>query len=665
MEKMEKIMKRIIFLGLISIAFLFNSCIEEDPDLVTPPSIADYVEIRFINLSGLDESEKSVPRSLDFEKSGSIGPIEFGQTSALQRPPLDSAVLGITSDGQDEYRMDKRFKFARDLKYTFISLPTARGSDTTDHVDTLISITTTTIIPENSLNAYLKFVNGNPDSTISYSVTLGCQNGQSIFTSVKYRSAAANQAVRSGVIGVTLIRNSPEGSDVIGLFELELVKRGQYSLLVYEDYDGTERLMLLDQMDGELSALKPVIEIEQKQTNLRTINLSGETIDVGLVDGIDYFEPSADNLQNEFISENTTVTACRSNSLDTIQVMSSDGSKAARHTKSLEVMENYSLIVFKANSDTTFNTVLIEPLRLDISRAGKAVVRIVHGALYQEGMTIALGARLDTSSGEFKSGEVLTSQLAYGETSEPVLLDPGNKPVLAFTSTEPAKFRQGVNFDFQPGKNYVLIITSDGANKENITIIEDEQVTESIQYLDAGGLVQIINCAPEYNNLEIHAEPHLGKADLFYATSLVTIMPEGNHTLTAGEANYTFDVDPEKRTLVVLASSDGVIDPFHFTAYPMNPTPKSYKTRYINAKPGVDLAIKEAETDSTYIDRNIQYKGVSPVTHTVVFEKRVSLEFIDESTMEAMLTLGDIQFSFNKAYSVIFDGQSAIIQQEY
>src|SRR5690554_1455472 len=100
---------------LLFVLFALSGCPDEDENLVNPPSQAETVNVRFINLAGDYET-----RSLRMTELVSA-PVPYGQSTEVYNPPDDSTKAAVLKDGREEYTPFNQIKFFRNLTYTFFA----------------------------------------------------------------------------------------------------------------------------------------------------------------------------------------------------------------------------------------------------------------------------------------------------------------------------------------------------------------------------------------------------------------------------------------------------------------------------------------------------------------------------------------------------------------
>ncbi len=667
---LTKINKTFTILLLLVLA----SCVDENPDLVNPPSQAETIHIRFLNLAS-DEDSRSL--SLEYiNDEMTTDAVPFAGTTALFHPPGDSVFFNVMKNGNVDYQKKSKFFFFREVTYLFAALPTPDGAPEPRPVDTLVNLQTTTTVPPNSIDAYVSLFNAYPDSTVSFSLTLGCQNGQSIASNVQYRRSSPIKNIRSGRTALSLIKSEGPNVETIGTYDFDLAARGQYALVVRREDDGSPGFYIIDHYDDSPNAMIAAVEVPENFAFIRTVNLSGKNIDITKVPG----EPVAENLPASYISDFIEVSACSSLYSDTL-VVSAESSTTTSELISLEVLKKYTALVYDSEDGTADNLLVLEPLELDSALGDDIAIRVLHAARDFGEMTVSLGARpseLDTLS-KFKSGEVLNSSLNYGEISPAVVIPHGTAPIAAFTSSQPASFLfSGLSY-FEPGGSYLLVILNDADGNAKLTLIDENTENTQVDYLEDGVLMQLIHAVPGRDFITINLEdeingqirPLLDNSQIRFSESIATIISGGDHTVDIDGTRHDFSVDVAERIMIIATGSGDQTEILSFVNPPMGATPENYKRRFINASLDInELIIKEqTENSEPLFNEAINYGQSSPI-ESIVLDNRVSIFFINGENNETLFRIDDVPFTFGKNYTIIFTGTQgtgydAIIQQEF
>ncbi len=648
--------KQISLFALLSL--LFWGCPEESENLVNPPPQAESVYIRFVNLAGDGQSRKLVLDNLE-ETSETL----WGSTSPAINPPSDSVKLAVFKNGAKEFEQERKARYARDLVYSYFALPSAPGDSIQRVMDTIITMVNSSVIPLDSRNAYVKAINAVPNKDWKYTIRFGCPNGDIITSQLEYRRQSVQLPIRSGRVPVSLIKHNDTGKVNIGLFEFEMQERGQYIFIVRDDMAGGEEFWLLDEMDTTANAMKQAMPIQDRTAYIRTVNFSASEISV-FKDG----EIVEENIQPNSIGSFNKVTACATEILDEMTAFVA-GDTASKNFFSLEVLEDYTVMVFDSANSRANNMMVIEPVRDTIG--SKAQIRVIHQAhrLTEMGITVTVAARRDAElENKYKSGEVVTSRLSYGNISPPILVKSGYAPIGIFASTEPARYITNAIANLESGKSYILVVTTDDNGKEQISLIKDEMENTQIEYEQSGVILEVVHAVPGLQTVDVDVDSFLDDAKLFFTSSLSTIVTEGQSEVSVNGKKVQIDAQLGKRQLVIATGNAGNIELIYFSSDPMGATSVDFRRRFINASfENPFIGIKFSSEEADYTHPAIQY-GTSTDVRTLTLTNSQSI-FVFNAQQDKLLQRFDLpDYSLSKNYIYIFTGDAqngyALIEQQ-
>lgn len=660
----------IIFFAII---FLIG-CAEESEKLVNPPEIANTIHLRFINLGGSNES-----RTLELLNNEKIEDIAYATSSVSINPPADSTIFKVFQGGTLEYDYRNIYRFRiRNVKYTFLALPRNLNSPMGEkNVDTLLNFRTALTIPTNTDEALVRFFNANPDSTVTYSLRLGCPNGMQVAPFSAYKSVMfQGTVVKSGTVAFSLIRSQNSQTEIVNLYSAEIEPQGQYTFIMSLDANGEEKMLLLNENNLESDALQEATVVEERFANIRTINLSGSNVEVGKLSG----DMITAGLTPNYIDTYNNTEACGSEEPDTLLV--SSGALIDTVSATLDVLQNYSLVVFSGINK--LQSVLVPPAPNTLEAEGKATIRVVHGSKNIDGITVSLGARNSPYSKAAKDkdnfiiGELLATQLNYGEVSLPKYLEPSVEgqpfkiPVTVFSSTEPAQLVFTTLPEIEAGKEYLLLINDDEFDRPQAYLIEKSEEDQTAEELVEGVMLQIVHAVPGLDEMNVTVGNNLLiDAKLYFSGSLSTVVPAGSQNVNLNGLNFDLSADPLKRPFVIASGESSAIDVFAVNNEPMGAVSGEYKRRFVNASIEVlRLGIKEVQ-DTLPAPIVVDYKATTAVESFNLANKQ-AFYFTDFNSGEEIYTIGDINPSFAKNYYYVFagkkevgDGYTLIILQEF
>lgn len=664
---MKRISINAFQIGLLSILLLLSSCIDENPLLVNPPPKSETVKVRFMNLS----SDKNI-KTLSMDSISELSGVAYGTISESIKPPSDSVSLIIKSGNVQEFKYSQLIRFIRNTNYTFVGLSSMNCKTQNCGIDTIIILRTTIAIDPNTTNAYVKFFNAYPDSTASYSLHLGCPNGDMLASGTRYLGYSIQPFfVPSGKTAVSIVKSTPTGDQLVNLYQLDLAPQGQYSIIVSKNPVGNEEALLLDENDQTITALNPITVINDRTTSIRLINLSQYNATSNTSSGSEI----ASEQSPSTIGKYAKVSACGGNTSDTLNLFSGGVFKHSVPTQ-LVVLEKYSFIAFDSTGNDDLKGIFVKPISKEILQSGKAYVRVVHASLSAGALTVSLGARYKPQSPSdaslYESGKVLASPVNFGEISTPTVLNPGQLPITVFTASGAARLKFAGLAEIEADKSYLMVIV-DGANGElEISLIEDEAENQSIQYVRRGAFVQVVNAIPNDTYSRISASTNFGMllndARVYYTGSFGTVMEEGDNSILINDFKYSFNC-PVDKSIMVVASGDynspdifsNIIDPFSSN--------NTFRLRFANAASDINLLnIRQNDTTGD-IAESAYYKGFSSFQQFSLTSKITYYFFKDEGNVN-LYRLSDQSPSIGDSYTIIFSGSknygyATIIQQDF
>ncbi len=334
---------------------------------MNPPSNIETINIRFINLGGDFQT-----RNLVFNGNVPTSDASYANSTEAMHTPADSAFISIRKSGNIDFSISRMIKFSRDINYSYFALPSPRGDSVYRAVDTVIALTTSLAMPTYSTDAYIKLFNAYPDSTVTFSLMVGCPNSDPIISQIRYRQTSIPTFIRTGKVPISITKYSASGNELIGTFEADLVSQGQYAVITIEQKDGSVGVYLLDEKNKQTSALSPAVSIQERYSDVRMINLSKSP-----VTGIKFpGDVIAQDLQSNYIGKYNQITACASNSRDSVIVRAIIRQLIHLHHH-LRFWKNITLVVADSADMTARTSVLVPPSRIT-SLNGNSSVRVIN-----------------------------------------------------------------------------------------------------------------------------------------------------------------------------------------------------------------------------------------------------------------------------------------------
>ena len=656
-----------MFYRLTGILFVFlvlaASCIEENPDLVNPPDRTGSIRFRFLNL-GLDKKAKI----FEVTEGKRTASIPWSAISATDNPPADTGFVRVFNDNVLEFEQNLMVRFLRNTNYTYVGLSSHVCEDRTNcKIDTLIALRTTAAIPESNFETLLKFMNAFPDTNAKFSIRLGCPSGEMLFGPTDYKQYSINPiVVRSGEFNFSVLKTVFEDgiqkNDYLNLYTSQLAPRGQYVILAHADETGEVKISILDENDFSGNSLKTAEIVPLRTTEIRTINISSTQVSVEMKDDIE-IDPNVPSLM---VNEFKTIDACKSSALDSIDIIS-NGTIKTTISKSLEVLSRYSILVFDSANTQAGGSVLIEPLKLNVDIAGRAVVRVVNTVHDIGGVNVSIGARKEANlinhpSG-FSSGITLASRLNFAGLSNPVVVTPGPAPISVFTSSEPARLLFAANTILEPDKSYLIVVSHDAENNIKLAIIDEDDENKNIDYLKQGVFFQLVNAMSDNTSVRVSISssstgtPILEDAELHPTNSLATVIDDNSQTIYINGIPFQADATTIQRVIMI---AGGTKDALEVISDKFNPLKEDEnrisRLRFVNMTTDIPITmLKKSDKDEAFI------QGVERVTFSSyqppeTREQKPTFFFYDGEVPGYIARFSDVSISLGKSYCIIVYG---------
>lgn len=636
---------------MLMLLLVLAGCIDEDPKLVNPTPQKESVLIRFLNFAGDKEA-----RTMSMRSGNEISDIAYYSTSTAIRPPSDSVFVSIEKGAANEYDKYNKVKFVRNTNYTFVALPSADKAPVQKNVDTVVVFTTSIGLPDESTNSYLKLFNAFPDSTYSFSVSVGCPSGSEIFSSVQYRGFSEQQTLSAGSFAVSVKKVSTAGTEIVGIFQLDLLHDKQYTIIVARGSDGNPEILLLNENDKEITAISKPQSVTERLAYVRSVNLSEDIINT-------YKAPNEivkENLSPYTLSSYQGVSSCESNATDSIYTMVNGENRSYTNT-SLVVNKKYTTVTFDDLLSKASKTVMFEPLTFQKSTAGNAVIRVLNADFMATGLTLSIASRNYNNSSNYVAGEKLASELTFGNVANTYLLPLSSGvnyvPLTLFSSKQPASLYFQGYAKLEPDKSYIIVILNNtGTNR--IAVIEDGQENSSVDFVDEAPFMQCANAMPNNSALKLSFAPYLSNLYFPYTSTITTLGNSGTNALIFGNSSCSVNMQPQFRYLVVAAGNGTNPDLFYFQGDKMPETNQYYRLRFINASPDYPkISVRLDSTNLSYDHGNsfaeaLVYGGAS-YQLSMTLDKYLNFYFVDTDNNTLIYRLNNFNPVFGKSYTFI------------
>lgn len=630
-------------------------CADEDPSLVNPPLPRETIRIRFLNAV-----KGSGTLILDLNKSVQSKPVGYLELSdTLKPPPSDSVTMSFKTNGNSLYDAPRKLRLVRDTRYLIIAGESFRSNGTPD---TLIVLYTTIGLPTKQFKSYFKFLNLVKDSTIRYSVVLGCPNGKVLVGGSNYFAYPILQTVESGSNTISIVQEQNGNKTLLNLYEINFAEDKEYTLFVAKEEPGRVELFLIDDYDNSSSAIRKLEPLQDRAAYVRTINFSTETVSLTKLPQY----PITQNLASGTIDSYNKIPVCESDFSDSLKLSYSGGD--VLWTNSFEINKKYSVFVF--DSLDKVKVIPSNPVTLREPLNGRSLVRVINALDDSTAVTLSLGARASNNQFGFVSGEVLASKLKSNRISSPVVIAPGYLPLTLFSSSEPNILLQTGTGEFLPNRSYVIAIYKDSKGEIQFSIVEENDENAQVKLLPRGYFLQIANANPELQNASIKIQGILDGAILKYKESASTILPLDVSGFSINGRNFPVAPDLGKRGMILIAGDSNEVEALDFSIPSMGTDTRTYRRRFINACKFVpSITIRATREDGELIVEKLIYGSQSKVEN-IPIERKLSLFIINDLDGKTLAQFNDVYLTFGKNYTLVFTGSrnqnySLIVMQEY
>jgi hypothetical protein len=654
----------IVIIGLLTIA---AGCPQESEQLLNPPSFSETVNVRLVNLTG-DQIEMEL--SLEgVDESISTGEIPFEGLSENLTPPSDSSLITIRSGNDILFDTSAYYKYSRDFNYIFMALPKANSDS---KFDTIIDFTNLGDANLDEVNASVKVFNAIADSNLTIDIQLGCPGGESFNSfSLPYKEYSFTEPMRADdEISLSLVGYKEGEILQLGTFSYEFEQGQEYTLVPFKDQN-EYFVYVINENNFELRNLERMIEVEEKFTEIRMINLTDDPISLSR-NG----EEVISNVTVDYLTEYYNVPACGSVFSETFTL----SSNTMNFFYNPDVNLKYTAIAYTSEFTGLDTLIFIEPPIIDVVRDGRALIRAVNVTNPETGLTISFGANSSSQDPEnindrgFTSGSSISRGLLYGEISGELFTPPGSKPIIIFTSNEPSQYISSSVINLEPDANYFIFGNKFSGNYE-FFLIEENQAPGILTPLQEGILTGLVNAYSEQEEVSYDLNTSNGNiltdAKVIYEDAVTTVINEGENSISIDGSTENFTVEKGKRQLII-STGLGQKESIFISDDPMQQEDLNFKWRFINAAPNNELIsiflTDGASEEGIPLIQGLRYKDVS-LTQTVDEISTYGLIYVDTNTGDTLFNAENLPVTRAKGYSIIFAGSqqnySVIIQQEF
>jgi len=641
---------------------LFIGCADENPLLVNPPNGTDSMFVRVMNLASDGEA-----RQLRFGEASISGSTAYGSLSNIFRAPGDSATGIIIKNGNEEQRTYRKLVFTRTNYHTYFVLPgiTAKRNKP---ADSIIYYTSQARRALTTLNPELRMVNCFPDSNYTFILRLGCQNGEELVRDNGYTTFSTTREIEaSQSFAVTLLRVDKRNQfqEIVGLYSFATAQFSSYCFVVYRGTDDGVSCGVIDDRNQTAASFTILQNQPAKQAFVKLINLTTQSADLSKV-----VDKQNLNLQNG-ISPNSLsplieVGACSSNSVDSFSVSYANGNKRILEFP-LQVQKNYTIIAADSLNNAGGVLTILPQISNTSLQSGYSRVYVVNMMNDQTDVTVSLGAR-NTSDGQLLSGEVLASRIAFTAMSSSVDIPSGELPITIFTTRQPAQLHSTFLGTVSAATTYYLLLwTNSSEGTTNAALLPINEAGKNLTLLERGSFVTFVHANREKSTILFGASGILSNVPLDFRSSTGTVVREGTHTFTAGDASGTVTVNSDSNYIVFARSENGSTRINSFSSAQRTTLYGQARRRCINLTEDIpSFSVNEGTTNlegiiASSVEQN-KYFDTTPV----FVERRLLLTFWNGETklteMTGLLPLG-------RNYSIMIGGKAgsyfSLVQQEF
>ncbi len=650
-----------IVFTLCSLLVLLGGCMNsENSDLLNAPLAEESIRVRLLNLAG-----DGNPRELQLEGTRRTAAVPFSGLSSPVSSPADSVQAAILNSGTQEYITPYKVRFNRNTLFTLIALPIP---DSLAAVDTVLVIAAAdSIAPRANGVSYIRFINAYPQKGETFSLRLGCPNGESLAPQVPYLGWGSKVEMSASTYTISLLKRTGTVDSVVGYYSANIGANSDYSIILYRAGGQTPNLLLLQDRDTSSAALQQMPTVSASEAEVRVLNFSSQAVDISKVIPDQADETIAQGIASRSASAFANVSACTSASEDTLKI----GGTPHLVGIPLEVLKQYIVVTIDSGTTARANFSVAVPPSGAASSSDSATVRVANLAWGLPALEISLGART-TISNTYVTGQVLAPTLEFAQIGEPVRCLPGSAPFVVF-SNGPKQLRAAAYAGLlQPGGKYLLILTRSGNDIQLTLFDEDNPTARPLDVLEEGIFTQVVNAVPDADNIQFSLGTVISNRSLFYGAASATVLPAGSHVLTVAGQPQTIALENGKRTLILISGSASAPDITVFTTDPMGALPSDVRRRFINASPSIQaLTVKLDYNGGSILADQLPYRQLSPV-ETAAQARKITLVFLNATSEgeKEVLERNNIPFSLGQNFTIVFAGNNsssyrAILLQEF
>ncbi|HYF03183.1 MAG TPA: DUF4397 domain-containing protein [Patescibacteria group bacterium] len=655
------------FLAPVIILFAFMlllmaGCADENPDLVNPRGGNDSINVRFVNLAS-----DGLPRTFALEGIAGL-PVAYGQTSALQRSGSDSGSVTVSQSGTVNFQTGNKIIFGKNTVQTIVALPSGDSA-----VGRIVALSTPYVQPTNTHNAFVRFFNAVYDTTRTYSIRIGCPNGEMFGAQMQFGSAGLLAELPPGETVISVLSREvgfmSENETIIGTFKFTVESRRSYTIIAFKKA-GQPEILLLDELDNSTQSIKAATRVTENTVEIRTINFSQSPVDISNQTK----KTIASGITSGFVGRYESIITCDATGADSLSIFASGQSAASgRIITSLDILKKYSIIVLDSGAAQANYTILVPPVKNFSGPVGTAMIRVVNATTQHRNITVSLGAQNDSSASGYRSGGTIAASLLKGRSSEAVSVPAGSTPFTVFTSAQPAQLLFAAASSLEAGQEYLLIVKNTSYGNVQAVLLKSTEQLQNVELMPNGSFVQIVHAVPGAEQLHVSIGTSLSSGRIFYRGSLATVIAEGTTEVRAGNVTKNITAHADSSLLLVVAGTAEVPEIMVFSKSNRPVQAGTLERRVIHAAKELGTFSVFANDTVPWAERlaeNVSY-GQASEFQWINTERRLSLIFWNPETRDIYLRTENINFPLGKRYSLILagaknkSGYTVITQQEF
>ncbi|MCS6807326.1 MAG: hypothetical protein RML40_00970 [Bacteroidota bacterium] len=589
-----------------------------------------------------------------------LPPVPRLGVTAFSSPKADSGrVMILDSFGQILFSPRPYLFTDRNARYTFIGLPAPPSSKAV--LDTVLVLRSLPSQLDNN-TVSVRIVNCNSDSSVVYTVALGCPSGMPLTSNLAFRKVSAISTLNlpSGILNLAITeqRLGSTSSPAARTFRITLrtlVPKNIYTLLIYNDNTGTPALLGINERTTEQLIS---VSSSNPQTFIRVANFSSTVLN-----GVFYQSrgiPSASistNIPPLTLTSYQSLVACESVGNDTLVVKRSSSSIPIQHiSTALEVNGSQTVVV-----DDSIAVVV--PAHTPNVSANTVVVRFIN--LCSDSVLVMRGTTTQQPS------YIIAPKLLRGSVSAPFAMPVADvlHPFLVFRADNSGRLLQHsvstLPASIARTSSYLAVLRNEG-----ITLIPDvsqESTPPSTQLSPSpkGAVVQVLHAFSDATLATVQlAIGTVLRTNIGYGAPILTVLPANARlNITMGRASLTPHLEESVR-YVVIGSGIGTLQQLTLERSlwtslqrELIPSPMQGIIRYYNATINAPRLRVRADVESGFHLRTPIERNQFSTPDRFFSNQTRTLTFLQNET--PIFRANNLTFLLGKGYTVVLTNISA------